>query len=38
MALQPEDRYTSARELASDIELWLADEPGERVASHVASG
>jgi serine/threonine protein kinase len=27
MALKPEDRYASARELANDIELWLADEP-----------
>jgi serine/threonine protein kinase/formylglycine-generating enzyme required for sulfatase activity len=27
MALKPEDRYSSARELASDVERWLADEP-----------
>jgi tetratricopeptide (TPR) repeat protein len=27
MALQPEDRYDSARALAQDIEHWLADEP-----------
>ena len=27
MALQPQDRYDSARELARDIERWLADEP-----------
>jgi len=27
MALRPEDRYGSARELAGDIERWLADEP-----------
>lgn len=27
MALRPEDRYASARELADDIEHWLADEP-----------
>src|SRR4051794_14327627 len=26
MALKPEDRYGSARELAEDIERWLADE------------
>jgi serine/threonine-protein kinase len=27
MALRPEDRYHSPRDLADDIELWLADEP-----------
>jgi serine/threonine protein kinase len=27
MAMKPEERYPSARELASEIELWLADEP-----------
>jgi serine/threonine-protein kinase len=27
MALQPEDRYPSARALASEVEHWLADEP-----------
>jgi hypothetical protein len=27
MALKPEDRYPSAQTLASEIELWLADEP-----------
>ena len=27
MALKPEDRYASARELADDIERWMADEP-----------
>jgi serine/threonine protein kinase len=27
MALKPEDRYSSARALADDIEHWLADEP-----------
>ena len=27
MAMKPEDRYPSARELAADVELWLADEP-----------
>lgn len=40
MAVQPENRYDSARALADDIEKWLADEPvaayreplGQRVA------
>jgi tetratricopeptide (TPR) repeat protein len=27
MALRPEERYRSPRELAADIEHWLADEP-----------
>ncbi len=27
MALEPKNRYTTALELASDIENWLADEP-----------
>jgi serine/threonine-protein kinase len=27
MALQPQDRYGSAQELAADVERWLADEP-----------
>jgi eukaryotic-like serine/threonine-protein kinase len=27
MALQPSDRYRSPRELAEDVERWLADEP-----------
>jgi eukaryotic-like serine/threonine-protein kinase len=27
MALRPEDRYSSARTLADDVEHWLADEP-----------
>jgi serine/threonine-protein kinase len=27
MALRPEDRYTSCRALAEDIERWMADEP-----------
>src|SRR5262245_64442164 len=27
MALRPEDRYATARELGEDIERWLADEP-----------
>jgi serine/threonine-protein kinase len=27
MARQPLDRYSSARELAQDVERWLADEP-----------
>lgn len=27
MALKPEDRYASAKDLAADIERWLADEP-----------
>ncbi len=32
MALQPQDRYDSARELARDIERWLADEPVLRLS------
>src|SRR5262249_56263424 len=27
MALRPEDRYASPRDLAEEIEHWLADEP-----------
>ncbi|MCI0464805.1 MAG: bifunctional serine/threonine-protein kinase/formylglycine-generating enzyme family protein [Gemmataceae bacterium] len=27
MALRPQDRYRSAKELAEDVERWLADEP-----------
>lgn len=27
MALEPSDRYASARELAEEVERWLADEP-----------
>ncbi|MGP0065466.1 MAG: protein kinase domain-containing protein [Isosphaeraceae bacterium] len=27
MALEPEDRYTSCRTLADDLEHWLADQP-----------
>ena len=27
MAVHPQDRYASARELARDVEQWLADEP-----------
>lgn len=27
MSLRPEDRYTSALELAADVEKWLSDEP-----------
>ncbi len=27
MSLEPEDRYTSGRALAEDIERWMADEP-----------
>ncbi len=27
MALKPEDRYASTKELAADVEHWLADEP-----------
>ena len=27
MALRPEDRYGSAKELAAEVEHWLADEP-----------
>jgi WD40 repeat protein/serine/threonine protein kinase len=31
MALQPENRYQSALDLATDIERWLADEPVQGV-------
>jgi hypothetical protein len=27
MALQPQDRYETALDLADDVERWLADEP-----------
>ncbi len=27
MSLRPEDRYAKARDLAADLEAWLADEP-----------
>jgi len=27
MALEPQDRYASAQELAKDVQRWLADEP-----------
>jgi len=27
MALEPKDRYTSAQDLAADVQRWLADEP-----------
>lgn len=27
MSLRPEDRYATARDLAADLEAWLADEP-----------
>ncbi len=27
MALRPEDRYASAKDLAGDVDRWLADEP-----------
>ena len=33
MALEPEDRYASARALADEIEHWLADEPVAAIAS-----
>jgi eukaryotic-like serine/threonine-protein kinase len=40
MALRPEDRYSSPRALADDIEHWLADEPvtahRERMRKRVA--
>jgi WD40 repeat protein/serine/threonine protein kinase len=33
MARRPEDRHASARQLANDIELWLADEPVPSVST-----
>ncbi len=36
MAVRPEDRYTSARALAADIESWLADEPVQGVPEPLA--
>src|SRR5262249_23162584 len=27
MALRPQDRYATAKDLAADVERWLADEP-----------
>jgi eukaryotic-like serine/threonine-protein kinase len=35
MATNPEGRYSSARELVSDIELWLADQPVTAYAESV---
>jgi serine/threonine protein kinase/formylglycine-generating enzyme required for sulfatase activity len=35
MALQPEQRYGSAKELAGDVERWLADEPVSAYAEAV---
>jgi hypothetical protein len=37
MALKPEDRYPSARALAADVELWLADEPVQAYREPVAT-
>ena len=38
MALRPVDRYASARELANDLDLWLADEPVSACASRCGPG
>ena len=35
MALEPQDRYSTARALAEDIERWLADEPVEALPESV---
>jgi len=36
MALQPEDRYSSPLELATDLERWLSDEPVSAVSDSVS--
>ena len=36
MAVRPEDRYSSVRGLAADIESWLADEPVQGVPEPLA--
>jgi hypothetical protein len=37
MAMKPEDRYPSVRQLAAEVELWLADEPVEAYPEPVST-
>src|SRR5262249_46438418 len=36
MAFRPEERYRTAKELAADVEHWLADEPASAYAEPLA--